>query len=275
MIATLEALLRQVGLLLVVLAQEASPVPRPCPLEVGDEARAEAQRLLDASLRQEARGEWSAAEASLRESIRLDPASPFSPYALGLALMERKAFADAVLAFSRSREAFRCLREADPEARRRFRSRIDQQLQHLRRTVADYERNRLQRTIVKQQEVNGDPPAPLGQSAQVVLALEVRIAELQRLRQDPQREPVALALAIGGAQFNAGALEAAEQEFRAATVAEPGNGDAHNNLAVTLTLLGRLDEAERELRAAEKAGVRVSPRIREEILRRRAAAGPS
>jgi tetratricopeptide (TPR) repeat protein len=275
MIATLEALLRQVGLLLVVLAQEASPVPRPCPLEVGDEARAEAQRLLDASLRQEARGEWSAAEASLHESIRLDPASPFSPYALGLALMERKAFADAVVAFSRSREAFRCLREADPEARRRFRSRIDVQLQHLRRTVAEYERNRLQRTTVEQQEVNGDAPAPLGQSAQVVLALEVRIAELQRLRQDPQREPVALALAIGGAQFNAGALEAAEREFRAATVAEPGNGDAHNNLAVTLTLLGRLDEAERELRAAEKAGVRVSPRIRDEILRRRAAAGPS
>ena len=83
-----------------------------------------------------------------------------------------------------------------------------------------------------------------------------------------------LALAIGNAQFNAGALEAAELEFRTALAAEPGNGDAHNNLAVTLTLLGRLDEAERELQAAEKAGVKVSPKIRDEIQKRRAAASP-
>jgi len=185
--------------------------------------------------------------------------------------MERKAFGEAVLAFTASREAFGCLMGPDAESKLRLRRSLDQQLQQLRRTRAEYERSRLQRTIVKHQEANGDPPAPLGQSAQVVLALEARIGELQWLREHPTREPVAIALALGNAQFNAGALDEAELEFRKALASEPGNGDAHNNLAVTLTLLGRLDEAEQELQAAEKAGIAASPRIREEIRKRRAA----
>lgn len=245
-----------------------------CPREASDAASQEGQRRLQAAQELAARGQAAEAESALREAVRLDPASPVPPYALGLALLERRAFVDAVAAFTQSREAFRCLQSDDPEALKRFVARLDEQLQQLRRTRAEYERNRLQRTIVKDQERNNEAPAPLGQSAMVVQALEARIGELQRLRQHPTREPAALALAIGNAQFNAGALEDAEREFRTAVVREPGNGDAHNNLAVTLTLLGRLDEAERELRAAEKAGVTPSPRIREEIEKRRRAATP-
>lgn len=262
-------------LALVVLARAPCGAADDCPREVGETARADAQRLLEKAQPQQAAGQWAAAEGALREAIRLDPASPIAPYALGLALMERKAFAPAVLAFTQSREAFRCLRVADPEEQRQFRERLDRQLEQLRKSLAEFERSRLQQTIVKDpQEQGHDLPTPLGQSVHSVQALEARIDELQRLRQSARREPVALALAIGNAQFNAGALEAAELEFRAALAAEPRNGDAHNNLAVTLTLLGRLDEAESELRAAEHSGVKVSPRIRDEIQKRRAAASP-
>jgi len=45
--------------------------------------------------------------------------------------------------------------------------------------------------------------------------------------------------------------------------------DVHNNLAVVYTLTGRLDEAEEALKRAERAGVPVSPRLREEIRKRR------
>jgi tetratricopeptide (TPR) repeat protein len=90
----------------------------------------------------------------------------------------------------------------------------------------------------------------------------------------PDRKRAALALALAHAHFGAGALEAAEREFRDAVALEPENADAHCGLVVTLANLFRLDEAERELQAAEQAGVRLSPSVRDEIEKRRAA-GPS
>ena len=55
---------------------------------------------------------------------------------------------------------------------------------------------------------------------------------------------------------------------------DPGSGDAHNNLAVVLMLTARLDEAEREVKLAEKAGVAVSPRLKDEIKKRKETPGP-
>jgi Tetratricopeptide repeat len=90
----------------------------------------------------------------------------------------------------------------------------------------------------------------------------------------PDRKRAALALALAHAHFGAGALEAAAREFRDAVALEPENPDAHCGLVVTLANLFRLDEAERELHAAEQAGVRLSPSVRDEIEKRRGA-GPS
>jgi len=85
----------------------------------------------------------------------------------------------------------------------------------------------------------------------------------------PDRKRAALALALAHAHYGAGALEAAEREFRDAVALEPGNADAHCGLVVTLASLLRLDEAERELHAAEAAGVKLSPSVRDEIEKRR------
>jgi len=81
----------------------------------------------------------------------------------------------------------------------------------------------------------------------------------------PDRKRAALAMALAHAHFGSGALEAAEREFRDALAQEPGNADACCGLVVTLAHLFRVDEAERELQAAEAAGVRLSPSVREEI----------
>jgi Flp pilus assembly protein TadD len=85
----------------------------------------------------------------------------------------------------------------------------------------------------------------------------------------PDRKRAALAVALAHAHFGAGALEAAEREFRDAVAQDPDNADAHCGLVVTLANLFRLDEAERELRAAEQAGVKLSPSVRDEIDKRR------
>lgn len=61
----------------------------------------------------------------------------------------------------------------------------------------------------------------------------------------------------------------AEREFLEALHADPKSGDVRNNLAVVYMVTGRLDEAEQALKRAKKAGVPVSPRLREEIRKRR------
>jgi len=89
----------------------------------------------------------------------------------------------------------------------------------------------------------------------------------------PDQRRAALAVSLGHAHFSAGTLASAEREYRDALAADRGNGDAHGSLALTLARLGRLDEAEQQLREAEAEGTRISPTVVEEIRRRRAATG--
>ena len=245
-----------------------------CPAEAGEAARAEAQALLKAGQEHLAAGLFAQGEEELRAAARLDPASSLAPYALGLALMERQRFPEAVLAFAACRETLRCVREGDPRAREQFLRNLDGEIRELRTTLSSLEHDRLVRQAVAGQELNGGDRGRLGESAQAVHALEQRLADLVLLRHRPDREPAGLAVALGNAHFHAGELEDAEREFRRALLAESRSGDAHNNLAVVLMLQGKLDEAEREVKAAEKAGVRVAPRLKDEIQKRRAAPPP-
>jgi len=258
--------------LLFALRAAASDDPS-CPPEAGVTSRDEARALVKLGEEALAGGRFDDGEQALRDAARLDPASPFAHYALGAALVERRP-PEAVRAFTRCREALRCLREGDPEARARFRGQIDAEIQALRRALLEVERDRLKKAAIPAQEANGGGARPsLGQSLPLVAALEQRIADLQRLRQHPEREPPNLAVALGRAQFGAGALAEAEAEFRSALATDSEHGDAHNNLAVVLLVGGRLEEAEREVKAAEKAGVKVPPRLKEEIAARKKAAG--
>lgn len=186
--------------LCVVAIPRAAATENDCPPEASAAAREKARLLLKSGQERLAAGHSSQGEDDLRAAEKLDPASPFPSYALGLALMDGQRFP--------------------------------------------------------------------------VHALEQRLGDLARLRQRPDREPAGLALALGNAQFHAGNLEEAEREFRRALATEPRSGDAHNNLAVVLMLQGKLDEAEREIAAAEKTGLQVAPRLKDEIRKRRAAAPP-
>ena len=107
------------------------------------------------------------------------------------------------------------------------------------------------------------------------MQLEKRLAELQKGALPSTRwVPPGVTLALGTAYFQAGALEDAEKEFQAVLRQDPASGDAENNLAVLYLALGRLDEAEAAAARAEKAGVKVSPRLRDEIRQRRASPSP-
>ena len=105
-----------------------------------------------------------------------------------------------------------------------------------------------------------DPPELLRPTEPSGLIQEPRAGE-----SSPDQRRAALAVTFGHAHSSAGTLESAEREYRDALSADPGNGDAHGSLALTLARMGRLDEAERQLREAEAAGVRVSPAVLEKI----------
>jgi Flp pilus assembly protein TadD len=65
----------------------------------------------------------------------------------------------------------------------------------------------------------------------------------------------------------------AEREYREAIKANSRLGEAHNNLAVICLLTGRLDEAEKEMKAAEKSGFVVSPRLKDDLKEAQKATG--
>jgi Flp pilus assembly protein TadD len=64
----------------------------------------------------------------------------------------------------------------------------------------------------------------------------------------------------------------AEKQWKAAVDANPRIGEAHNNLAALYLMSSQLDDAEKELKLAEKAGYPVNPRLKEDVKKARKAA---
>jgi Flp pilus assembly protein TadD len=66
-----------------------------------------------------------------------------------------------------------------------------------------------------------------------------------------------------------GRLDDAEREYKAAVTSDGRLGEAHSNLAVVYLEQGRIADAERSVAAAEKAGFRVNPQLKDDIRARR------
>jgi Flp pilus assembly protein TadD len=227
-------------------------------------AATEAQRAEAAALFQEGQqalleSRWNDAEGPLARALALDPQHAHAHYGLGQAYMGLRRFPDAVGAFGRSREAFRCAGGS---------GRLDDQIRALRDVIRRFERNRSQEGGAQWRAVNGDSSTK-GDALVAAHELERRLDDLERAKKSADPAPLGVTLALGTAYFQAGSLDDAEREFRAVLAADPRSGDAHNNLAVVLMLTERPDDAEREVKLAEKAGVPVPPRLKDEIRRRK------
>lgn len=108
----------------------------------------------------------------------------------------------------------------------------------------------------------------------MTIRLEARLTQLESERRrgiQPLETPAEFSLALGSAYFRSGKLEDAEREYRAAIKVNPRLGEAHNNLAVVCMMTGRLDDAASEIKAAEKAGYPVSPRFKDDLKQRQGA----
>jgi tetratricopeptide (TPR) repeat protein len=195
---------------------------------------------------------WADAETAFGDAIRLQPGLALAHYGLGQALMGQARYAEAADAFLSCRNVFALARRMDASKAR------EMEIRDLRDTL---------QALAGRHALSAD--------RFLEMQLEKRLAELQKGALPSVRwVPPGVTLALGTAYFQAGALAEAEQEFQAVLRQDPESGDAENNLAVLYLALGRLDEAEAAAARAEKAGVKVSPRLRDEIRQRRASPGP-
>jgi Flp pilus assembly protein TadD len=196
------------------------------------------------------------AEKEFEKSAALDPTLELAPYGLGQVYMATKRFRQAVVAFTRSREVF--LANAGSNA--------GDQIAHQRR-LDDYIRE-----LEDQQAVYGRT-ATSATTRVYLQTLTTQIAAMKsakmRTVSGPEPVPAWLSLALGSAYFRSDATADAEREYRAAIDVDSRLGEAHNNLAVVYLLTGRAQLAEAELTAAEKAGFKVNPQLKEDVKKAR------
>lgn len=244
-----------------------------CAPEPGSAAAAEASDAFVSGVELLAAGRWEEAGTAFHDAVVADPGMPLAHYGLGQARLEQKRYAEAAQAFEASRDAWSCASEVSAHERRASRRRIDARIQALRGSQRDLDADRLKRQMILWEEANGAQKPRPGQDARLSDAIDRQVVQLERLRaRQASGPPAEIGLALGSAWFHAGDLAGAEREFRSATRTDTTAGDAYNNLAVVLMLSGRLDEAEASVKNAEKRGVRVSPRLKDELRSRRSAA---
>jgi Flp pilus assembly protein TadD len=201
---------------------------------------------------------WEEAEREFKTAIGLDPLLELAHYGLGQSYMGMRRYAESVIAYRKCRDVYHANESArmanDVDAQRR----LDDQIRSLRD-----EKHALESGRVRTQNVQAS-----------VNRLDTEIAGLesqrQRDRNSAPQTPAYISTALGSALFRTGAFPEAEQEWRNAVAVDPTIGEVHNNLAVVCMLTGRFDEAEREIKLAEKNGFKVSESFKQDLKARKA-----
>jgi len=209
---------------------------------------------------------FDVAEREFREAIKLDPLLHLAHYGLGQLFMLTRRYPLAVLAFVDARTAFRSAAAQALEDDVAYERQVDEQIRSLESLRRSFDPND-----------RGDAQRPkVADSNATLQRIDNQIGQLRshrrRSRDRPEEVPGWISLALGSAYFRSNQIEDAEREYREAVRVEPRLGEAHNNLAVVLMLTGRYEEADQEIKAAEKAGFRVNPQFKDDLKARRKGA---
>jgi tetratricopeptide (TPR) repeat protein len=232
------------AMVVTAMAQEPSP-----------EMALRAQRHYKAGVELMRAENWEQAVAEFRNAIEIDPLMTLAHYNIGQCRMAQKRFVEAVQAYQDCRAAFEKIGALSAKDReRRDRARRD-------------EINDLKNDLTRVHTLK------VGTAEHYRLRIEDRIRNLEAMESrdlpENSRVPAEVMLALGSAYFRQDKLADAEREYREALRVNRKFGAAHNNLAVILLLTGRLDEAETEMKLAERNGHKVSPRFKEDLKRAR------
>jgi tetratricopeptide (TPR) repeat protein len=203
---------------------------------------------------------WDKAAESFQRAIEIDPAFEMAYYALGRATVPQKKYAEAVAALTKCRDLYR------EQAGRQFSNQQEAQ---------QYRRDQLKEIDEVIRQYQSGP-----QTAQTSEAVR-QLTERRRMMQENLQRgtdvsieasvPSFVSLALGSAFFRMGRFPDAEREYKATIAADPKTGEAYSNLAVVYLQTGRLDEAERAVKSAEKVGFKVNPMLKEDIAAKKKA----
>ena len=168
--------------------------------------------------------------------------------------MALKQYDEAVQAFSASREAFYRLGALKMDDRMRALETGQRMLDETRTLTGVEGTSRGAKGVMERQNVLRD------------------LDQVKKLDGGNPEPPAEISLALAGAWFRGGNLEEAEKENKNALKSRPDFGQAHNNLAFIYMMGGRIPDAQAEVALAEKSGLTVNPKLKEELERRAAAA---
>lgn len=197
---------------------------------------------------------WPDATRAFQQAIEIDLQFELAYYGLGQAHMAQKQYVQATAAYLRCRDLYRAQsgqRFTNAQEAQRYRQ---DRLTELDQFIADLQSG----------------PQTMSNQERLRQAQDLR----QRLWDSIQRGhemtidntvPAFVSVALGSAYFRSEKFEAAEREYKTAIEADAGSGEAHNNLAVVYLLTGRAEQAEKEVKAAEKAGLKVQPALKDDI----------
>lgn len=235
----------------ILIALAAAPAGAQTPREHIEATRH--LRLGQENLRAE---HWDKAETEFRAAIKLDPLLELAHYGLGQTHMALKRFTDAVQDFANCRDAFRQQVGNAATSKLQAEQRVLEQIQQLEDQKTQY--------------TSKNYTAGASMQANAVARIDSMIGELRARRYtdvDGRQPPTPawISLALGSAYFRSGAMADAEREYLETLKTDPKVGEAHNNLAVVYMLTARYPQAEAEVVAAEKAGFKVNPQLKEDI----------
>jgi len=220
-------------------------------------ARERARSSYDAGLAHMQNEAFDAAAESFRGAIIIDPTYEMAHYMLGRVYLMQRQYAAATNSLIKARDIFAT------QANQNFDNKAELQRRR-RESVNDLT------AIITQLQQRPQTPQVQEQIRQYTeRRRQVEDADRQSGLTPQLAVPGFVWLSLGSAYFRSGRLGEAEQAYLSAIDADAKLGEAHNNLAVVYMETGRLDQAEKSVKAAERAGMQVAPALKDEIRKRR------
>jgi tetratricopeptide (TPR) repeat protein len=201
---------------------------------------------------------WDRAVVSFRNAIGTDSEFEMGYYGLGRAYLGLRQYPDAATVLTKCRDLYaaqggRSFTNAQ-EAQRYRKDQMMELDEILRQYSTGPQTARTAETVRQLNERKRQLQETINRGTN--LAIENTV-------------PPYVSLSLGSALFRSGRLTDAEREYKATIAADPKSGEAFSNLAVVYLETGRIDEADRAVKAAERVGFKVHPGLKDDISKRK------